>query len=142
MVIIKSLSAVCLLKNSNTVFNKSLSMNDLSSIFIDKELMNYLICRSSYLRIKKEQLKSISNNNDAKRYKMTQSKQNNRCDYIECDKKLKLVELEIKCKCSKKFCSKHRYYTDHRCKYNYRRLHKCQISLNNPSIVPKKFEQI
>jgi len=43
------------------------------------------------------------------------------CAHEGCIKKLKLVELNIKCKCNNVYCSEHRYYTDHNCCYDYKK---------------------
>ena len=43
------------------------------------------------------------------------------CAREGCIKKLKLVDLNFKCKCNNVYCNEHRYYTDHNCSYDYQK---------------------
>ena len=43
-------------------------------------------------------------------------KNKNRCAFKGCKKKLKLINLE--CKCKKRFCDKHRLPESHNCEWN------------------------
>ena len=38
-----------------------------------------------------------------------------RCNFIECKKKLSIVDLAIVCRCNKSFCQTHRFATSHKC---------------------------
>jgi len=53
-----------------------------------------------------------NNNNEAKK------NLHNRCNYINCSKKLKISDL--KCKCDSLFCSAHRLPESHDCSFNYK----------------------
>jgi len=41
----------------------------------------------------------------------------NKCNHIECNKKLKLSDLS--CKCEKRFCINHRLPESHHCVYDF-----------------------
>ena len=45
----------------------------------------------------------------------------NRCQFPNCNKKLQLSEIELKCKCSSVFCIKHKFFLDHNCTFNYKK---------------------
>jgi hypothetical protein len=62
-----------------------------------------------------------------------------RCDYPGCNKKLKLHE-QLKCKCYKMFCCKHKSYSNHNCLFKID--HKKIIKENNPEVKFKKIEKI
>ena len=51
-----------------------------------------------------------------------------KCACVNCKKKLKLTDLEMKCKCGKIFCYKHRNPEQHKCEYNF-------IANNNSKII-------
>ena len=55
---------------------------------------------------------NISNNN----MKSVPTKVN-RCDFYNCNKKLKITD--ISCKCGKIFCKIHKFPEDHKCDFNY-----------------------
>ena len=42
----------------------------------------------------------------------------NRCQFCECNKKLKITDLS--CKCGKTFCKIHKFPEDHSCEYDYK----------------------
>lgn len=44
---------------------------------------------------------------------MTKSKSSKHC--FVCDKKLSLVDRALVCKCARRFCPRHRAYTEHAC---------------------------
>ena len=50
-----------------------------------------------------------------------------KCNCIGCKKKLKLVDLEIKCKCGKSFCKLHKDPTLHKCEYNYKTIDQTKL---------------
>ena len=60
-----------------------------------------------------------SNKTQTKKEKKRKKKKTNRCrfchDGSKCKKKLSPVDLSIKCKCGKSFCSIHRPMTNHFC---------------------------
>ena len=43
-----------------------------------------------------------------------------RCQHVDCNKKIPLMMRVIKCKCNLLFCSKHRLPETHNCKYDYK----------------------
>lgn len=45
------------------------------------------------------------------------STNNNRCNFHDCNKKLKITDMS--CKCGKIFCKMHKFPEDHKCDYNY-----------------------
>ena len=61
----------------------------------------------------------------------------NRCAFDNCNKKLGLISLSIKCKCGRSFCTKHRHFTDHKCDYNFRK-DRHKLKTMNPKIVADK----
>ena len=48
-----------------------------------------------------------------------------RCDFSECNKKLKLSDME--CRCGKRFCVKHRLPEDHFCCIDYKNINPVQL---------------
>jgi len=42
---------------------------------------------------------------------------NNRCNVVDCRKKLKLTDME--CRCDKRFCSAHRLPETHKCSFDH-----------------------
>jgi predicted nucleic acid binding AN1-type Zn finger protein len=56
---------------------------------------------------------SINNNNNIN----PESKNNNRCNFHDCNKKLKITDMS--CKCGKIFCKIHKFPEDHKCEFNY-----------------------
>jgi predicted nucleic acid binding AN1-type Zn finger protein len=42
-----------------------------------------------------------------------------RCQHPKCNKKLSLIDKQIKCKCNNVFCVKHRLSENHNCSYDY-----------------------
>lgn len=59
-----------------------------------------------------------------------------------CNRKLPI--FAIKCRCDQFFCSNHRYYTDHGCKYDYKRKYKEELKkqLDNSGIKKQKIDKI
>lgn len=45
----------------------------------------------------------------------------NRCQLVECNKKLSLTETLGKCKCGNVYCANHRHSTNHKCTYDYKK---------------------
>lgn len=62
-----------------------------------------------------------------------------RCSYPECNKKLKLHE-QIKCRCNKMYCIKHKSYSNHNCLFKID--HIKIIKDKNPVIKFKKVQEI
>lgn len=60
---------------------------------------------------------NISNNNFSNNNMKTISTNNNRCDFVNCNKKLKITDMS--CKCGKIFCKIHKFPEDHKCEFNY-----------------------
>jgi hypothetical protein len=50
--------------------------------------------------------------------------------------------MNFLCKCGYYTCIKHRYASEHDCKYDYKKNAKEQISKNNPVIVADKINKI
>lgn len=53
---------------------------------------------------------------------------------FHCKKKLKMIELEFKCKCGLKYCQLHLSPHSHNCTYNYLQEKQNKIKLNNPKM--------
>ena len=64
----------------------------------------------------------------------------NKCNHIECNKKLKLTDLS--CRCEKRFCSKHRLPESHQCIYDFKTNGRQQLKDNNPICVHQKIIKI
>ncbi len=64
----------------------------------------------------------------------------NKCQYINCHKKLPLVPF--KCKCGILTCAEHRFYKDHNCTYDYVKMGKEILEKNNPVVVKDKINKI
>ena len=65
---------------------------------------------------------------------------NNKCSYIECNKKLKLTDLS--CRCFKRFCLSHRLPETHNCIYDYKTSGKELLNKQNQPCVAKKMISI
>ena len=59
-----------------------------------------------------------------------------RCSFPQCNKKLKLYETELICKCSSFFCSIHR--NNHNCTFDYKKEWREKLNKDNPPINDKK----
>jgi predicted nucleic acid binding AN1-type Zn finger protein len=60
----------------------------------------------------------------------------NKCSYEGCIKKLTLTTFA--CKCSFKFCDKHRIPEDHNCSYNYKNNYSKQLEVSNKTVIANK----
>ena len=61
-----------------------------------------------------------------------------KCFY--CKKKLKLTELDLKCKCKNNFCSKHLKPHTHKCTFDYVKEMQEKIKKNNPKMCNKPID--
>ena len=69
----------------------------------------------------------------------------NRCNHVECRKKLSIVDISIgQCKCSKIFCQTHRDASVHQCSYDWHTNTKSELvnQLIRDKCVKAKTEQI
>ena len=77
------------------------------------------IKNSNHDENKNNNISEKSNKTQIKKEKKRKKKKTNRCafchDGSKCKKKLSLVDLSIKCRCGKSFCSIHRNMSDHFC---------------------------
>lgn len=64
----------------------------------------------------------------------------NKCNYPDCNKKLKLTD--IKCRCGFKFCASHRYSDKHNCTFDYKNMGKIELTKQNPIVKFSKLEKI
>ena len=83
------------------------------------------------------------NNNNTpyvKSIDIKEKKKTKRCNFSECNKKLKLTDVQ--CKCKQIFCYKHRYSESHNCTYDYKTAGREQLTKNNPQIICSKLEAI
>lgn len=62
------------------------------------------------------------------------------CEYENCKRKLSIVSL--KCRCGNTYCTKHKFFTDHNCTYDYKENHKNYIEKVNQKIVTDKLVKI
>jgi hypothetical protein len=65
-----------------------------------------------------------------------------KCSYTTCNKKLGIVQIAIKCKCKKSFCTNHIFSNNHNCDYDYRIEGLILLKKSNPIIIANKFERI
>lgn len=78
-----------------------------------------------------EQIKNeVSNNEGTKEVKKKASKP--RC--FHCKKKLKMTELNFKCKCNHIFCFQHLNPHSHNCSFNYLKERQHLIEQKNPKM--------
>lgn len=79
-----------------------------------------------------------------KKEKKKKDKKKKRCSMSGCNKKLKLSDMN--CKCKKRFCSLHRLPETHECSWNHKSNEEMMIYKNksglNQDAKFKKFEQI
>tara|TARA_B100001250_G_C19183328_1_gene521925 strand:- start:197 stop:406 length:210 start_codon:yes stop_codon:yes gene_type:complete len=43
------------------------------------------------------------------------------CSFDCCSKKLKIIDISIKCKCGNSYCERHRHPENHNCTYDYKK---------------------
>ena len=68
------------------------------------------------------------------------NKMNDQSHCAKCNKKLKLTD--IKCKCNKYFCAKHRYSDTHDCTFDYKNHAKQLLEKQNPLVIFQKMEKL
>jgi len=74
-----------------------------------------------------------SKENSEKKVIVTEPKKKKpRCHF--CNKKLKMTELNFKCKCGPNFCLQHASPHSHNCSYNYLKDKQALIQRNNPKM--------
>ena len=59
---------------------------------------------------------------------------------FSCNKKLGISGFL--CKCNNTYCSKHRYYFEHKCTFDHKKYEKEKLKKNNPMIKKEKLEKI
>ena len=59
---------------------------------------------------------------------------------FHCKKKLKLTELDLKCKCKNTYCNKHLKPHTHKCTFDYVKEKQDNIRKNNPKMCDKKID--
>lgn len=64
----------------------------------------------------------------------------NRCQHIDCRKKLHLTDYA--CKCSGYYCSSHKFSSDHKCLYDYAAMGRQQLSSCMNIVIGKKLEKL
>lgn len=79
--------------------------------------------------------KTIDNSNN----NICEKKNYNRCNYINCNKKIRISD--IKCKCEFIFCSLHRLPETHECIFNYKLKDSGKI-IENMKCISSKIEKI
>mgnify|MGYP006001021067 CR=1 FL=1 len=64
----------------------------------------------------------------------------NKCNHIDCNKKLTLSDLS--CRCEKRFCIIHRLPESHHCAYDFKTNGRQQLKDNNPGCIHQKIIKI
>lgn len=64
-----------------------------------------------------------------------QEKDEQQCAF--CSKKLKFFNT-FTCRCEKMFCSRHRFYDQHQCSFDFKKEAQKRLKEANPKITPKK----
>jgi hypothetical protein len=55
---------------------------------------------------------------------------------------MKIKITDMKCKCDKFFCRKHRHFNDHQCQYDYKNANIKKLETNLVKVVANKVEEI
>ena len=63
-----------------------------------------------------------------------------RCECEGCNIKLMLTDMP--CKCTKRFCSRHRVAEDHKCSFDYKAAGKVLLTSNLVKVASKKLDYI
>tara|TARA_B100000989_G_C19160866_1_gene311345 strand:+ start:39 stop:470 length:432 start_codon:yes stop_codon:yes gene_type:complete len=105
-------------KNSTTIMKTEHSDSvSIENIKHDENNNNNISKKTDNVQTKKQN--KTKNEKKQKKQKKTKKKKTNRCafchDGSKCKKKLSLVDLSIKCRCGKCFCSSHRSMANHFC---------------------------
>lgn len=69
-------------------------------------------------------------------------KDSSRCNLANCNKKLGLLDSNIKCKCGDVFCSTHRYSNKHNCSFDYKKDNKEKMEKSLTKVVADKVIKI
>ncbi|XP_062005602.1 zinc finger A20 and AN1 domain-containing stress-associated protein 9-like [Rosa rugosa] len=64
----------------------------------------------------------------------------NRCQSCDCNKKLKPVQMTLKCRCGGVFCAEHRLAESHTCSVNYKKAGQELLTKQNPVCKGEKLE--
>ena len=64
---------------------------------------------------------NIKNINNSPKLHSSGNSIKNKCNMLNCKKKLSLVDMSIKCKCGNIYCNSHRYSSNHDCQFNYKK---------------------
>lgn len=75
--------------------------------------------------------------NTVKQCKLIEEKPTDSFQCAQCSKKLKFIN-SFTCRCQKSFCSRHRFYDQHECAYDFKMEAKAKLADQNPKIVAKK----
>ncbi len=64
------------------------------------------------------------------------------CNYDGCNKKLKLIELNLTCKCEKNYCLFHRLPEKHNCTFDYKYKSIMKEEINKMKCISDKISKI
>ena len=100
--------------------NKKISDNKFTKHKTDIKNDESLNCQDIKIDINTENLKKSENTNHNNDDDIIKSNKNpsNRCNYVKCNKKLRISDM--KCKCDFTFCSFHRLPESHECIFDYK----------------------
>lgn len=73
---------------------------------------------------------------------INEEKKNNNCNYMNCSKRLCLLDIEMKCKCGGIYCKTHRYYKNHNCCFDYKKESDNLLKKNMEKITIEKINKI
>lgn len=89
----------------------------------------------------KDNIDSTDNDRRDQNSNTKKKKSSKRCQFGDCKRKLGILS-DVICKCGLKTCSKHRFFTDHNCQFDYKSENSKKIAQHNPQIVKKKLQKI
>jgi len=117
--------------NENNILTMSATIKDEKSIQFQQALINNLKIDNNTI-IEKNTLLS-------KDIKLPEKSGKNRCEH--CSIKISIV-TQFTCRCSKKFCGKHRHADEHNCTFDYVKHDRDILEKANTKVIGDKLERI
>lgn len=65
-----------------------------------------------------------------------------RCSFVGCKRKLKLIDVHCRCRCGFLFCYAHKFSDVHNCSFDYKGDHMQKLISANPVVEQKKIDKI
>ena len=98
------------------------------------------ICQAKSVQIITKRKVLGETNSPVKQLKMKEEKPVEAFECSFCNKTLKFFN-NFSCRCQKTFCSKHRFFDQHNCTFDFKNKVKSKLSELNPKVIAKKIHE-